>query len=590
MGGYRLVTDRPLRTGQFVAVQAALLTVVAGAVAGRLATFAGAVLAVPVLIAALGRWRGRWLYAWLALGLSYAARRRGRRARPGDPLAAVDPAARLVPVESEQGQVAVVHDPAGLVAVLELGDPASLLSDAPARLPLPAELLACAQLAGPEAEPQTAVAGVQLLLHARPAPGPAAGHGVPASSYRQLTGGTVPAVLRILVAVRVSAGPGSTPEELTPVLLGAVRRVGKRLSRAGLTTRALSTATLGATLAEVASGPLRETWTGLVGAGRYQSVLSPTAWPALRAELVPRLLALPAAEVTVSLSAQRSGAAGALPELAVRLATGDQGGQVLAQRELARLFTMAGGAVERWDGRQLAGLAGTLPLARPAPTGWRPPAAAAAGDWAELELPPAGLVAGRNRHGQPVTVRLPRAEPTRAVLVGGGRAAATVVLRALALGVHVVVQTSRPESWDHLLRGVAGPADAVALVPPGAPFRPQPAGPAAAQLVVLDVGPVVGEPVPAAPWRTVLLVRDEVSTVDLPALGRADLVLLQPLRPAEAELVGGVLGLGAGHAWLTRIRDDMVGLVSRRTVKWAQLAATPVEQQVIGAVSRVLVG
>jgi hypothetical protein len=197
---------------------------------------------------------------------------------------------------------------------------------------------------------------------------------------------------------------------------------------------------------------------------------------------------------------------------------------------------------------------------------------------------------GRNRRGQPVTARLLRPEPTRAVLVGGGRAAATVVVRALALGTHVVVQTGRPESWDHLLRGVAGPADAVALAPPGAPFTLPPATASAPQLVVLDVGPLAADPVPAAPWRTTLLVRDDVSTVDVEALSRADLVFLQPLRPEEAELVGGVLGLGEGHAWLTRIRADMVGLVSRRSVRWAQLSATPVEQQVIGAVNRVLVG
>jgi hypothetical protein len=249
---------------------------------------------------------------------------------------------------------------------------------------------------------------------------------------------------------------------------------------------------------------------------------------------------------------------------------------------------MAGGTVQRADGRQLLGLAATLPLALPLPAALRPRRGPQPDG--DLELPPAGLVAGRNRHGHPVTLRLLRPEPTRAVLVGGGRAAATLVLRALALGAHVVVQTGRPESWDHLLRGVAGPADAVALVPPGAPFRPQPGSATAPQLVVLDVGPVSGEPVPAAPWRTILLVRDDVSTVDVGALGRADLVLLQPLRPAEAELVGTALGLGDGHAWLTRIRDDMVGLVSRRTVKWATLSATPVEQQVIGAVSRVLVG
>ena len=272
----------------------------------------------------------------------------------------------------------------------------------------------------------------------------------------------------------------------------------------------------------------------------------------------------------------------------------------------------------RLDGAQLPGLLATLPLApTTAPPGTAPPAAGPPGAAQpgtappetrpagtsppdssaqrsapdRLQLPAAGLMMGRNRHGQPVTVRLLRAEPTRAVLVGVGRAAATVVLRALALGAHVVVQTGRPESWDQLLRGVVGPADAVALAPPGAPFSLPPASAATPQLVVLDVGPTSAvDPVPPARWRSTLVVRDDVSTVDLGALSRADLVVLQPLRPAEAELVGVALGLGDGHAWLTRIREDMVGVVSRRTVRWAQLSATSLEQQVIGGVARVLAG
>jgi type VII secretion protein EccE len=595
MGGCGLATGRQVRSGQLVVVQAAVLAVVAAAFWGpALLAYLVAVPAAVVVVVALGRWRGRWLYAWLALGLGYAGRRRALDAARGDLLAALDPAGRLTVVESAQGPVGVLHDRAGLVAVLDVGDPSALLGDAAIRLPAPAELLASAQLTDAGGESENPVGTVQVLLQARPAPAPAVGNGVPAGSYRQLTGGAVPASLRALVALRVHAGPGSTPEELTPVLLGAVRRVGKRLSRAGLTARPLPVAGLAGALADLTphsgGAPLRESWTGLVAGGRYQAVAFPTRWPALRTELVPRLLALPATEVTVSLTAQREHAAATRPpDLAIRLAATDPAGLVLAQRELARVFEMAGGTVQRADGRQLIGLAATLPLALPHPTG-RPERRSTQPDGVDLELPPAGLVAGRNRHGQPVTLRLLRPEPTRAVLVGGGRAAATLVLRALALGAHVVVQTGRPESWDHLLRGVAGPADAVALVPPGAPFRPQPGTATAPQLVVLDVGPVSGEPVPAAPWRTILLVRDDVSTVDVDALGRADVVLLQPLRPAEAELVGGALGLGDGHAWLTRIRDDMVGLVSRRTVKWATLSATPVEQQVIGAVSRVLVG
>ncbi len=586
MGGYLLDSGRRLRSGQLVAAEIALAALVFGAAGGS--TVLLLVLAPPaalLLAVSLLRVRGQWLHSWLALGLGYAGRRRAHR--PGTGLAALlDPAGRLAAVESDTGPVGVLHDSDGLVAVLGVGDPGALLTDAAPTVPTPGQLLATG---APAADAVT----VQVLLQSRPAPGT---HGLPASSYRQLAGGTVPAALRVLVAVRISAAPGTTPAELTPVLLAALRRTRRRLAQDGVAARPLPPPALASVLAELAphtpGQPVRESWTGLLLGGRAQATYQPRRWPAHAAELIPRLLAVPAGEVTVALTARRGGPArdteAAGPgELTIRLAAPDQAALNLAERELERLFAMGGGSIGRLDGEQLAGLAATLPMARP-PLADAP--VEEAGFGAQLQLPPAGLMVGRNRHGQPVTVRLLRPEPTRAVLVGGGRAAATVVVRALALGTHVVVQTGRPESWDHLLRGVAGPADAVALAPPGAPFGLPPASATAPQLVVLDVGPVAADPVPAGPWRTTLLVREDVSTVDLEALARADLVLLQPLRPEEAELVGGVLGLGDGHAWLTRIREDMVGLVSRRSVRWAQLSATSIEQQVIGAVNRVLVG
>jgi hypothetical protein len=43
------------------------------------------------------------------------------------------------------------------------------------------------------------------------------------------------------------------------------------------------------------------------------------------------------------------------------------------------------------------------------------------------------------------------------------------------------------------------------------------------------------------------------------------------------------LGLGDAAEWLTRIRGDMVGVVAgRRAVRWALLAATPTERQLVG--------
>lgn len=82
------------------------------------------------------------------------------------------------------------------------------------------------------------------------------------------------------------------------------------------------------------------------------------------------------------------------------------------------------------------------------------------------------------------------------------------------------------------------------------------------------------------------MVRDELAPVDVDALSRADLVVLQPLRPEEAALAGGTLGLGEAQDWLTRIREDMVGVVNRRTVRWALLSPTPIERQLVGTPAR----
>jgi hypothetical protein len=63
-------------------------------------------------------------------------------------------------------------------------------------------------------------------------------------------------------------------------------------------------------------------------------------------------------------------------------------------------------------------------------------------------------------------------------------------------------------------------------------------------------------------------------------------LLLQPLRPEEASLVGGSLGLGEATQWLTRIRADMLALVNRRAVRWAAVSQTPIEHQLIGTANR----
>jgi ESX secretion system protein EccE len=204
----------------------------------------------------------------------------------------------------------------------------------------------------------------------------------------------------------------------------------------------------------------------------------------------------------------------------------------------------------------------------------------------ELPIGAAGLMLGTNRHGRPVVARLFRPEQTRMLLVGGVRCAQLIAFRAMAVGARVLVQTSRPQAWDPFVRGAAVPGDAIGLVPPGRPIQVPPGSALYPLLVVVDVGPVGADNQPGTGWQATLVVRDDFSPADVDVASRADLLLLQPLRPEEANLVGASLGLGEATQWLTRIRADMLALVNRRAIRWSALSQTPIEHQLIGTPTR----
>ncbi|SCL57871.1 type VII secretion protein EccE [Micromonospora citrea] len=570
--------------GQVVAAQVAVAAVVASAGRGVLATLAAVAVAALLLPVAWVRLRGRWLFEWLATGLGYATRRRALppAADPAALLGLVDPGAVVRPAELAGTPAAVLDDAAGVVALLEVGDPTDLLGDGPRALPVPASLLSAAAPDGPPVR-------LQLLLAGAPAPTVGAGGGTVATSYRQLTDGRLAGLERGVLAVRVLRADGWTGEELRRALSGTVRRIVRRLG--AVTARPLGEQATLRVLAELAhhdDHPVRESWQAMRAGDLLQTTFRLLRWPDTRADagrrLVSRLLALPATATTVSLCAGPwAGAdpASAPTELAVRLAAATPAELSLAVQALRRAVAEAGGDVHRLDGAQLDGLAATLPLAAAGAPGPGP-----APDGLELTLGEAGLMVGTNRHGGAVTVRLFRPEGTRVMLVGGVRAAQLVALRAMALGARVVVQTARPRSWEPFVRGVGTPGAMIPLVPPGRPVGGGPGSALCPLLVVVDAGPPPADPAPGAGWRATLLVRDELTPADADALGRADLAVLQPLDPAEAALAGAALGLGGSAEWLTRIRDDMVAVVNRRALRWALLSPTPIESQLIGRPSR----
>ncbi|WP_239132662.1 type VII secretion protein EccE [Paractinoplanes durhamensis] len=577
-----------VRASQLVGTQVAAVALLIGAINGPIAIAAAAVVAIGILALTWLRMRGRWVFQWIGVAMRYSGR---RHHAPAGLLDFVAPGSRVEQADLGGDPAAVIVDGTGLTAVLELGDPAGLLAEDAAGLPSPAALLPSA---GPDHPPVV----IQLLLSGAPAPSLRAGSGTPANSYRQLTEGRLLGHSRALLAVRVLRAEGWAEEELLRALSGLVRKLTRRLSTAP--ARPLGEAATLRVMAELAhddgSGAAQETWPGLRVGGLAQASFRMTRWPDLRVEtsrrLVPRLLTLPAAATTVSLTAGPRPASGPTPiDLIVRLAAPEPTSLGVAGQALRKVVAAEHANVRRMDGEHLAGLAATLPLGNGQPAtvpGLPPDGVHPAEKFDGLNLPvgTSGLMLGRNRHGNPVVIRLFRPEPTRALLIGGVPCAQLVVLRAMALGARVVVQTARPQAWEPFVRGAAVPGESIAVVPPGRPIEIAPGSALHPLLTVVDVGPVGADTRPGEGWQATLVVRDEFGVADVDVASRADLLILQPLRDEESTLLAGALGLGEVGQWLTRIRPDMVGVVNRRAVRWAALAQTAIEGQLIGSPTR----
>jgi type VII secretion protein EccE len=581
-----------IRAGQLVSTQVAVVLALAGARLGAVA-LAAAVLPIVALLALTWlRLRGRWAFEWVGTATRYAGRRHTAGA-PTGLLGLLSPGARVEQTELAGDPAAVIVDGFGLTAILELGDPTGLLAEEVFVLPSPASLL-------PPAGPDHPPCHLQILLAGVPAPAVRAGNGTPANSYRQLTEGRLLGHGRALLAIRVRYAEGWSADDLHRALSGLVRKVPRRLGK--VPARPLGEAAALRVIAELAhddgTAAAQETWGGLRIGGLAQTTFRLRRRPDPQAEtarrLVARILATPASATTVALTAGHrtdGGQTVTTVDVTVRLAAPDQAALTAAAQALRKLLAAERAQADRLDGAHLDGLAATLPLGGDITvdvpgrvTGGRLPAEAA-GDL-ELSIGSAGVMLGRNRGGEPVVARLFRPEQTRILLVGGVRCAQLFALRAMALGARVVVQTARPQAWEPFVRGAAVPGESIAVVAPGRAVQVAPGSALHPLLVVVDVGPVGADTRSGAGWQATLIVRDDFSPADVDVASRADLLVLQPLRPDEASLVGAAVGLGETAQWLTRIRADMVGLVNRRAVRWAALAQTPIEAQLIGPPAR----
>ncbi len=631
-----------VRTGQLVATQLAVVLVLAGAVHSSMTLAAAAFLSVVLLALAWLRLNGRWAFEWLRIGVAFAVR--SHAGAPGhDLLRFVAPGVRVRPADLAGDPAAVLADAHGLTAILELGDPAGLLAQELYALPSPGALLPAAGpdhppcriqllLTGVPAPALRAGSGIPATSYRQLTEGHLLGHSRALLAVRVLhaEGWSGDDLLRSLSGLvrKIRRRLGAVPAR--PLGEAAARRVLAELchddgaapvreSWAGLRLGGLTQATFRLEVKAAGAEPLdSEDRVGTSG------------------RLVSRVLTLPSAATTVAVTAgphrpdgraplaRTAGARGAgdgtpgghgpegadprtarprpdgpaditarprpdaPADITVRLAAPDAATLDTAAEALDGLLSADGAHAHRLDGEHLDGLRATLPLGGggsvdvPGRTtgGMVAPEVA---DRLELTVGAAGVMIGRNRGGEPVVARLFRPEHTRVLIIGGVPCAQLVTLRVMALGAQVVIQTARPRMWEPFVRGAAVPGGSIAVVPPGRAVE-VPAGTALHPLlVVVDVGPVGADTRPGAGWQATLVVRDEFGPADVDVASRADLLVLQPLRAEEADLVGAAIGLGETAHLLTRIRPDMVGLVNRRAVRWAALAQTPFEAHLIGA-------
>lgn len=602
-----------LRPGQLVAAQIAIIALCVTMAVDSLWFAASVPVALILLILAFGRVRGRWVYQWVGRGTGFFGRRISLP--EGTPastfLEALRPGATTTSIEVDGIPTGIITDANGLTSVLEVGNTTNLLTQSDLHVPSLGSLL-------PSAAADQPTVRLQLLLTGIAAPALTTQSAAASNSYRQLTDGRVLSQQRVLIAVHVRRSDHFTNDGLQRTLSSAVRRVRRRLDRVTLPCRALAGDSLLQALGEVAhhdlSHPVRENWSSVDIGGMQQACLQVTHWPDLRSELTPtifsRLLTLQGGSTAISLSIERSGPdlASIHAELLIRLAAASQAELTRLTAALQMLVGSAGAHIKPLDGTQMDALTATLPLGGTAGGTSAMLAGVVAGSSAlgsqgsgipieeetlaclEIPVGGAGLMLGVNRHGDPVTVRLFRPEPTRAAVIGGLRCAQVIVLRALAIGAEAIVLSGRPQAWEPFLRGVCAQGScAIAMAAPGRILDPAPATPIRPQLLIVDVGPVgtTGIPVVEAAWRTTLLIRDDLGQSDIEILARTDLALIQPLTPNEAYFASAAFGLGDSAAWLTRIRADMIGLVvGRRTLRWALISATQLEHNLIGQPTR----
>lgn len=201
-----------------------------------------------------------------------------------------------------------------------------------------------------------------------------------------------------------------------------------------------------------------------------------------------------------------------------------------------------------------------------------------------------GMVLGCGPHNEPLSVSVLRPQPTRLIVVGGLYLARQVALRAMATGAWVIIVTGRPDAWQLIAQaagtGPDGRPAPLVQIRQLAPLELPRASEDAPLLVVHDGGAVPQELFPPrSPWHTTLYVLPYLHPQAEGTAVNADLVLLQQLPAAQAQLAARIWQLPAAMAaQLSALADD--GVVALGPDLWLplRLVTTPAEREILGPV------
>ncbi|HEY0500119.1 MAG TPA: hypothetical protein VGD48_30525 [Kutzneria sp.] len=203
-----------------------------------------------------------------------------------------------------------------------------------------------------------------------------------------------------------------------------------------------------------------------------------------------------------------------------------------------------------------------------------------------------GTLIGSDSRNEPASVSLLRPMPTRVVALGGLYLARQLALRALAAGAWVIIATGRPQAWQALAQATTtGPGERplpVVAIRRLSPIELPDSSEDNPLLVVHDGGATPVELLPPrTPWQTTMYVLPYLHPQAGALAMNADLVLIQRLQAAQAQLAGRMWRLNPAQVTeLSQLRDDHVLALGQNLWMPIRLVTNEGEKQILGPVRR----